>query len=40
MRDFKTCLREEARLVEKRLSQFFRGPGGKKAKGVRAPSRP
>jgi DNA-binding transcriptional LysR family regulator len=39
MRDFKNCLREEARLVEEQLSQLFRGPGGKKEKGVR-PSRP
>ena len=37
MRDFKNCLREEARLVEKRLSQLSRG--GKKAKAVRTASR-
>lgn len=37
LRDFKTCLREEARLLERRLSQLFRG--GKKAKAVRTASR-
>jgi hypothetical protein len=33
MRDFKTCLREEAQLVEKRLSQLFRGATAKRGKG-------
>lgn len=33
MRDFKTCLREEAQLVEKRLSQLFRSTAAKRGKG-------
>jgi len=39
MRDFKNCLREEARLAEKKLSQLYRNTTGKKAKAVRTASR-
>lgn len=32
MRDFKNCLREEAKMIEKRLSQLFRSPASKRSK--------
>jgi DNA-binding transcriptional LysR family regulator len=33
LRDFKNCLREEAAIVEKRLSQLFRSPASKHVEG-------